>query len=47
MCPPDHSTTVCYGLDTAEPLYEGQVGDGSFVPYTAEPLYKGQVGDGT
>ena len=29
-----------------EPLYKGQVGDGSFVPYTVEPLYKGQVGDG-
>ena len=30
-----------------EPLYKGQVGDGSFVPYTVEPLYKGQVGDGS
>ena len=29
-----------------EPLYKGQVGDGSFVPYTVEPLYKGQVGMG-
>ena len=28
-----------------EPLYKGQVGDVSFVPYTVEPLYKGQVGD--
>ena len=28
-----------------EPLYKGQVGGGSFVPYTVEPLYKGQVGD--
>ena len=26
---------------------KGQVGDGSFVPYTVEPLYKGQVGDGS
>ena len=30
-----------------EPLYKGQVGDGSFVHYTVEPLYKGQVGDGS
>ena len=30
-----------------EPLYKGQVGDGSFVPYTIKPLYKGQVGDGS
>ena len=26
-----------------ELLYKGQVGDGSFVPYTVKPLYKGQV----
>ena len=24
-----------------EPLYKGQIGDESFVPYTVEPLYKG------
>ena len=30
-----------------EPLYKGQVGGGSFVPYTVEPLYKGQVGGGS
>ena len=29
---------------TVEPLYKGQVGGRSFVPYTVEPLYKGQVG---
>ena len=29
--------------NTVEPLYKGQVGDRSFVPYTVEPLYKGQV----
>ena len=28
-----------------EPLYKGQVGDRSLVPYTVKPLYKGQVGD--
>ena len=28
-------------------LSKGQVGDGSFIPYTVEPLYKGQVGDGS
>ena len=32
---------------TVEPLYKGQVEDGSFVPYTVEPLYKGQVGGGS
>ena len=32
---------------TVEPLYKGQVGGGSFVPYTVEPLYKGQVGGGS
>ena len=32
--------------ETVEPLYKGQVGDRSFIPYTVEPLYKGQVGDG-
>ena len=32
---------------TVEPLYKGQVRDGSFVPSTVEPLYKGQVGDGS
>ena len=32
---------------SVEPLYKGQVGGGSFVPYTVEPLYKGQVGDGS
>ena len=31
---------------TVEPLYKGQVGDGSFVPCIVEPLYKGQVGGG-
>ena len=31
---------------TVEPLYKGQVEDGSFVPYTVEPFYKGQVGVG-
>ena len=31
-------------IGTVEPLYKGQVGGGSFVPYTVEPLYKGQVG---
>ena len=29
------------------PLYKGQAGGGSFVPYTVEPLYKGQVGNGS
>ena len=30
-----------------EPLYKGQIGDRSFVPYAVEPLYKGRVGDGS
>ena len=30
-----------------EPLYKGQGGGGSFVPYTVEPLYKGQGGGGS
>ena len=34
-------------IHVVEPLYKGQVGDGSFVTYTVEPLYKGQVGDGS
>ena len=34
-------------IHAVEPLYKGQVGDGSFVPYTVEPLYKGQFGGGS
>ena len=32
---------------TVEPLYKGQVGDGSLSLKQVEPLYKGQVGDGS
>ena len=31
------------GTYTVKPLYKGQVGDGSFDPYTVESFYKGRV----
>ena len=31
--------------DRVEPLYKGQFGNGSFVPYTVEPLYNRQFED--
>ena len=38
---------LCPLYSAVEPLYKGQVGGESFVPYTVEPLSKGQVGDGS
>ena len=42
-----HAGKLMICKPTVEPLYKGQVGGGSFVPYTVEPLYKGQVGGGS
>ena len=40
------SKTYEYTCVTVQPLYKGQVGDRSFVPYTMEPLTKDKLGTG-
>ena len=44
LCTSNSEYRATHEFIVTEPLYKGQVGDGSLASYTVEPLYKGQVG---
>ena len=44
ICTSNSEYRATHEFIVPEPLYKGQVGDGSLASYPVEPLYKGQIG---